>query len=155
MAVKNNKTQHKCKEFILNLRKIILIDDDDVTLYLNRLLIEDTELAQEVVCINDSWQALKYVLANYHKKEDPKEGDADLIFLDINMPGMTGFELLQDMEVLNINRSRIFIVMLSTSFNEKDKDKAASFGDKLSGYIVKPLQKGAVEEVLRKIQIDS
>lgn len=139
----------------MNLRKIILIDDDDVTLYLNRLLIEDTELAQEVVCINDSWQALKYVLANYHKKEDPKEGDADLIFLDINMPGMTGFELLQDMEVLNINRSRIFIVMLSTSFNEKDKDKAASFGDKLSGYIVKPLQKGAVEEVLRKIQIDS
>lgn len=145
---------HKSKEIILNLRKEIFIDDDDVTLYLNRLLIEEMEIAQEVVCINDPWQALKYILTNYHKKEGPNKEEADLIFLDINMLGMNGFELLQDMEVLKINRSSIFIVMLTTSLNQKDKDKAASFGDKLSGYLAKPLHKGTMEELLEKLQMN-
>lgn len=134
------------------LRKILLIDDDEVTCYLNKLLLEKMAVADEVVSINDPWQALKFILENYHKKQIPKEEGSDLIFLDINMPGMDGFAILEDMESLNTDRSKIFIVMLTSSISHEDRRKAASLGDQLQGYYVKPLHKEDVEEILQKLK---
>ena len=134
------------------LRKILLIDDDEVTCYLNKLLLEKMAIADEVVSITDPWQALKFILENYHKKQIPKEEGCDLVFLDINMPGMDGFAILEDMELLNIDRSKIFIVMLTSSISDEDRRKAASLGDQLQGYYVKPLRREDVEEILKKLK---
>jgi CheY-like chemotaxis protein len=134
------------------LRKILLIDDDDVTCYLNKLMLDGMAVAQQVVSLTDAWQAFKFILDNYHKKNIPAEDRADLIFLDINMPGMDGFAILEDMESLEIDRSRIFIVMLTSSISKEDRQKAASLDDKLQGYLVKPLRKEDVELLLLQLE---
>ncbi|WP_224997766.1 response regulator [Cesiribacter sp. SM1] len=132
----------------MKLRKILLIDDDDVTCYLNKLLLDRMSVAREVVSLTDAWQAFKFILDNYHKQSIPEEDGYDLIFLDINMPGMDGFAILEDMESLEIDRSRIFVVMLTSSISPADRAKAVSLGDKLQGYLIKPLRREDVEKIV-------
>ncbi|AHM59727.1 response regulator receiver protein [Flammeovirgaceae bacterium 311] len=134
------------------LRRILLIDDDDLTCFVNKLLLESMGVAHEVESITDPWLALKFILENYHRKPLTEKPGADLIFLDISMPGMDGFEILDDMDALGIDRSRVFVVMLTTSINQHDRQKAAGYGDKLQGYLTKPLRKEDVEEVLLKLK---
>lgn len=128
-------------------RKILLIDDDEITCYLEKSLLEDLEVAEEVVCINGGYEALDYLQECKERQVYP-----DLIFLDINMPGMDGFEFLKRLEALeSYEVQKLHIVMLTSSVNIRDVQRAASFGDLLKGYITKPLQVGAVKKVLDSI----
>lgn len=129
------------------IRKIMIIDDDAVTAYLHKRLLENLQVALEVDFITNPYHGLTYIHQHYAlPRQEP--ADPELIFLDINMPGMDGFELLDALESLGVDSSQVYIVMLTTSPHRKDKEKAAEFGDKLKGYMIKPLQKETVEELL-------
>jgi CheY-like chemotaxis protein len=74
----------------------------------------------------------------------------EIIFLDINMPVMSGWEFLNaferlDKDILNI----ITIIMLSTFDNQADLEKAKASGH-VTDFISKPLIKERLEEILRK-----
>ena len=129
------------------LNKILIIDDDIITAILHKRLLEGLEIAEEVKYITDPYHALEYVHQQYANATHSAPGP-DLIFLDINMPGMNGFEFLKELEPLDIDRSRVSIMMLTTSPYIKDRETAASFGDKLKGYLIKPLAKETVEKIL-------
>lgn len=133
------------------IKKILIIDDDALTAYLHKRLLESLQVAHEVEYITDPFQALQYIIQKYSNTID-EDADPELVFLDINMPGMDGFQFLEALEPLDINRSRVVIVMLTTSPYIKDRQKAAAFGDILRAYLVKPLHKESVEELLTSIQ---
>ena len=124
------------------LRKILLVDDDEITCYLEKSLLEDLEVSDSIECVHGGYEALDYLQGCREKQCYP-----NLIFLDINMPGMDGFELLERLEALGSSEIRkLNIVMLTSSVNIKDVQTAASFGDLLKGYITKPLEIGAVKK---------
>ncbi|MCW3085162.1 MAG: hypothetical protein JWP12_2528 [Bacteroidetes bacterium] len=121
----------------------MLVDDDEDDNFFHEMAIIDNDLANTVIVQNSAKKALSYL----KEKTDPL---SDLIFLDINMPGMTGWEFLEEYNHLNKElQGKAVIIMLSTSANSKDITKAKNW-DFVSDYITKPLTKEAMEIIIEK-----
>jgi len=74
----------------------------------------------------------------------------DLIFLDINMPGMNGWEFLHEYHELEKDiQSNVIVIMLTTSDNPDDEAKAKNW-DFISDYITKPLTKEIMTDIIDK-----
>ena len=121
----------------------MLVDDDDDDNFFHEMAIVDNDLANTVVIKNSGKKALEYLKTKTHPP-------SDLIFLDINMPGMTGWEFLDEYNHLNKElQGKAVIIMLSTSANIADIAKSKTW-DFVSDYITKPLTKEAMERVIKK-----
>src|ERR1041385_2757434 len=99
------------------IHSILLVDDDDATNYLNRLTLKKLDCADEVHISESGSEALQYLQKNVN-------GDyphPDLIFLDINMPAMDGWEFLEEYKKLPPEmKGKIVEIMLTTSLNPDD-----------------------------------
>ena len=122
---------------------IMLIDDDEDDNFFHEKAIIDNHLAETVIVENMARKALEYLMM----KSQPVP---DLIFLDINMPVMTGWEFLDEYNQLQKEmQNRPVIIMLSTSINNKDMEKAKTW-DFVSDYVTKPLTKEMMEDIIDK-----
>lgn len=124
------------------LNTILLIDDSEPTNFLHKIVVDDANCADECVSFLSAIEALEYL-------KTAKEGkfpQPDLIFLDINMPLMNGWEFIEEYNKLEDNqKGGVVVVMLTTSLNLDDKDKADTI-NKIAGFMNKPL----TEEMLLK-----
>lgn len=124
--------------------KILLIDDDSVSNFLNEMALQDMNLSDEVHVSENGEEALDFInnqCINGNVSDCP-----DLIFLDINMPVMDGFQFLEALEkVPNLNEKPMKIVMLTSSSASKDVERAKRFN--IDGYIVKPLSEEKLNAV--------
>ena len=126
--------------------KILLVDDDEITCFINRNMLEDMEIAQQIESVHDGMQALQYVKGRYIGTANPNY-DTDLLFLDLNMPVMNGFEFLEELnKCYDIDRSRLKIIILTSSANKKDAEQVTLYNELVSGYITKPLQVEKLKE---------
>lgn len=123
------------------LNTIMLIDDDEPTNFLSKMLIEEAGCAEHIQVAESGKMALDY-LSN--DKNSP-----DLIFLDINMPAMNGWEFLEKYRKLKKEKKGVIIIMLTTSLNPDDKIKAGKTPE-ISGFENKPLNPELIDRVLKK-----
>ncbi len=122
---------------------VLLIDDDEPTNYFSRMILERCECTEKVTLTQGGEAALRYL-------EAPTPPCPELIFLDINMPAMNGWEFLDKYRELDdVQKGKIVIVMLTTSLNPDDKDKAAGIPE-ISGFASKPLTPKKLTEILLK-----
>jgi CheY-like chemotaxis protein len=133
------------------LKCILLIDDDEPTNYISKMLIEEAGCAEHVEVAQSGQKALDYLTSSENAHCDDSEFPCpDLIFLDINMPAMNGWEFLEKYEGLPVAcRGNVIMVMLTTSLNPEDKQKASEIPD-ISGFESKPLTSEKLERILRK-----
>ena len=121
----------------------MLVDDNSDDNFFHEREIKKTRLVPVIVTKESGTEALKYL-----KSEE--EPHSDLIFLDINMPGMNGWEFLKEYNQLNkALQSRAIIIMLTTSDNADDVAKANTYSF-VSDYITKPLTKEIMEDIIKK-----
>jgi CheY-like chemotaxis protein len=121
----------------------MLIDDDEDDNFIHERIITQCGLTEKVVIKQTGKAALEYLRL---KKES--EAAPDLIFLDINMPAMNGWEFLEEYNKLDEEqKGKAIIVMLSTSTNPKDLKKAADMNF-VSGYRTKPLTVEMLQEIV-------
>lgn len=125
-------------------QKILLIDDDSVSNFLNEMALQDMNLSDEVHVSENGEEALDFIYN--HCKNGNVSACPDLIFLDINMPVMDGFQFLEALEkVPNLDKKPMKIVMLTSSNAHKDIERAKRFN--VDGYIVKPISEEKLNAV--------
>jgi CheY-like chemotaxis protein len=130
-------------------RKVLLVDDDPVTNFLNRAILEDLGVAGQVVEKNNGLTALEYVRRNCINDNASKEGCPDLILLDINMPVMSGPEFLAELtRIEQADKIMAKVVVLSSSGLSVDQTVIGNY--KVVDFIQKPLTEEKVEFILRK-----
>lgn len=128
---------------------ILVIDDDEPTNFFTRMILEESGCANHIQVMQSGQEALDYLA-----KSEQAESDAslypspDLIFLDINMPAMDGWEFLAEYRKLSV-KSKIIVVMLTTSLFPEDKLKAEEMPE-ISGFENKPLTDEKLLQVLEK-----
>lgn len=133
---------------IKKLNSILLIDDDDVTNFYNTHIITSMGISEHVHAELNGEEALRYLVEKSAFNADYVR--PDLIFLDVNMPIMNGFEFLEEYEKLDKeDQGQFLIVMLTSSLLDVDKSRASSFGS-LSDYYAKPLKQAALAEIVNK-----
>ncbi|MEZ4773703.1 MAG: response regulator [Bacteroidia bacterium] len=129
---------------------ILLIDDNPDDNFYHKRVIKKTNCCNNIVAIESALEALDFIKA---KPEHP-ETHPDLIFLDINMPGMNGWEFLEEYNKLEINlQSRVVVVMLTTSQNPDDRNKAKALNI-ISEFETKPLENESLERILKQLFAD-
>lgn len=130
------------------LRSILLIDDDEPTNYLTQAIIEDAACTKTVKAVQSGQEALEYLLNA--SGDDDGHAVPDLIFLDVNMPAMNGWEFLEKYRLLNSEkRGKVMIVMLTTSLFPEDRQKAMEIPE-VSGFENKPLTTQKLNRILDK-----
>ncbi|GAB3786703.1 response regulator [Spirosoma horti] len=99
---------------------ILLIDDDPDDNFFHQLAIEESNLCDQVRVVTSGTQALTYLQETSH----PDYIKPDILFVDVNMPGMNGFEFLADYSQLDAPlKGRVVVVMLTTSISSLDKQR--------------------------------
>ncbi len=121
----------------------MLIDDDVNTNIYNEIILNQANAAEEIVIFQNGKKAIEYLEIVDHK--------VDLIFLDINMPIMNGWQFLERYNALaEGNKAIKIVVMLTTSINEEDKAKALAFNI-VESFISKPLKPEVVVQLIAEL----
>lgn len=125
-------------------RRIMLIDDYESDLLFTRLMLERCDQHFEVLEYDSAQEALQYLQSH------PVHG-ISVILLDINMPGMNGFEFLEAYEHLaDGKQAEAVVIMLTSSPDPRDRARAETFGT-VRGYITKPIDKATASGLMNFI----
>ncbi len=125
---------------------ILLIDDDKPTNFLNRKILSRFDCFKKIQVVQSGKLALEYL----KNVETNNVNKPNIIFLDINMPAMNGWEFLKEYVKLKpsiTNGIKIFLV--TTSSSPKDIEGAKS-NNLVNGLIRKPLSISKIDGILKR-----
>jgi CheY-like chemotaxis protein len=134
---------------IEGLEFILLVDDDEATNFLNQRVIRKADINAEVQVALNGKEALEFLTNTGKFAKEKVLPQAGLIFLDINMPGMNGWEFLEAYKNLPEEQTRrIKVLMLTTSINPDEEKKAVDISE-VKGFIHKPLTAEKLERAIK------
>ena len=121
----------------------MLIDDNEIDNLINQKMIEAASIAGNIYTHTGAKSAIEF-LRNMEKLEVADKVLPDVIFLDIDMPLMDGFQFLDEFEKLtNVAKKKCKIVMLTSSINPQDSNRAKKY-ENVRLYLNKPLSHDSI-----------
>jgi len=127
---------------------VMLIDDNEIDNLINQKMIEASDICDNIFVHSGAKGAIEF-LKNIEKlAKGPLELYLpEVIFLDIDMPLMDGFQFLDEFDKLSDTvKNNCKIIMLTSSLNPQDMSKA-----KKNKYVLKYLNKPLTQDNLKKI----
>lgn len=127
-------------------KRIILIDDQETTNFYNEYLLSEAKIAENISVCNTTQEAIE-LLENLDKTNSELKNV--LVFLDINLPGYTGFEFIEMNQSLfqktNEKGLRLFILSSSSSTFDIKKARSCPIVDDM---LEKPLTPESIQDIL-------
>ncbi|MBX5438846.1 MAG: response regulator [Thermoflavifilum sp.] len=125
------------------LKRIWLIDDDPIHQQIAVLMLQKSEVVQEVTTFQEAQAALDHIKAH----ADEPEALPEVILLDLNMPVMDGWAFLDAFEQMrNGLLSTVHVFIYTSSINYHDRLRAHQYPS-VTGYLVKPLSKEDIQRI--------
>lgn len=132
-----------------SLKTILLIDDDAPTNFLNKYIINTGNYTEECFSVNNTEAAISFI-----KKYSNQKGFLpELIFLDLNMPGLDGWDFLKIYQSLKLE-AKTNIYILSTSTREMDRLRLEKYSF-VKGYHTKPLSNEKLDGIFKEIHCNT
>ncbi|WP_422358798.1 response regulator [Reichenbachiella sp.] len=117
---------------------VLLIDDDVPTNFIHEVILKKTNKFKQIHSVLSASEAL-----NYLQIKRP-----NLIFLDINMPALSGWDFIDQFRSLPLEqKEEIVIVMVSTSMDPKDRQRAEVCNE-IQEFVSKPISVEKIEDIL-------
>ncbi len=125
-----------------------IIDDDKIYVNLVRKIIEIKKLSENLLIFKNGKEALDYfklIMGNMTEDKLP-----DIIFLDLNMPVMDGWEFLSEfIKIKNNFEKKITLYVVSSSIDPRDLERAKSF-NMVTDYLIKPIELKKFEKIFEQ-----
>lgn len=119
-------------------RSVMLIDDNEIDNLINQKMVEAASITQHIYIHTGARSAIEF-LRNIEKLEIADQVLPDIIFLDIDMPLMDGFQFLDEFEkLMTTTKQKCKIVMLTSSINPQDVNRSKKYNS-VKLYLNKPL----------------
>ena len=126
-----------------NLNHIVLVDDNETTSFLNNRLLGRLAVADKISTFSRADEAFEMLWGN-------TAGPApDLVFVDLKMPGISGFEFLELYNALpQLVQDKTVMAVLTTSMHGADTARVAKYPN--VEYLTKPLTEEKMRKLLEK-----
>ena len=124
---------------------VSVIDDDAFFQFSTKKTLELSNKVEHILQFHDGEEAIQYFLEN---KGEP-EKIPDLVFLDLNMPYMDGWQFLDKFIVNEFKKDLITIYICTSSTSTFDLERVSNY-PVLKGYLIKPITKEEFFEKLEK-----
>ncbi|MFI8378293.1 response regulator [Leeuwenhoekiella sp. NPDC079379] len=127
---------------------ICIVDDDDIYQFTMIKTLESLKLSKKIISFSDGEEALDFMISNLNKQKELP----DVIFLDVNMPIMDGFQFMEEYIKIKPEVSKkIIIYMVSSSVDPVDIKRAKSLCE-ISDYIIKPIRPGELTSIIKDLE---
>lgn len=123
---------------------ILLIEDNEGDILLTTEAFEESKIVNKITTIKDGKEAI-----NFFETLNNKEDAPHLVLLDINLPKVSGHEVLMYIKTSDKYKS-IPVIMLTTSSSEKDI--LLSYKNHVNCYITKPIDVADFMKAIMKIE---
>ena len=121
-----------------------IIDDDDIFIYGTRRIMQEVRFCDDIIVYKNGKEAIDG-MQNYIKEGKKLP---EIIFLDINMPIMNGWDFLEEFtSIPNLNEGDILLYVVSSSVDPSDLERAKKFS-LVHNYILKPILPKQLNEIL-------
>jgi len=111
--------------------KILIIDDDSIVVFVQQRILQKCGVSYEPLAFKNAQEGLKYL------RDTTIQEREYLIFLDINMPEISGWEFLEILQNLE-DTEDIKVIMVTSSIDSYDKKKSVDYKNVYS-FIEKPI----------------
>lgn len=127
---------------------VCLIDDDKIYQFTARKILESTGLARNILSFYNGSEAICFFREKLIKEQDQLP---DVIFLDINMPVMNGWQFLEEYHKINGTfKKSITIYVVSSSVDDCDIQRSKEFTG-VTDYIVKPINRIKYQQLIERL----
>ena len=123
-----------------HITKIILVEDDDSNSLLIKRMLERAEVTQEIILFDNGFEFLSYISENIHS------GEKYLVLLDLNLPVLNGFQILEKLRNI-ASMDKLPVYVMSTTVRRSDVEQAYSSG--CTNFLRKPI---TYDNLINKIQ---
>ena len=125
---------------------IFLVDDDHIYQFTAKKTLESMGLTDRVSIFPDGEKAIAFIKDHLSNPDELP----DIIFLDINMPVMDGWQFIDEFQKLQLPK-KVSVYMVSSSVDENDMRRSKEFGV-IDDYIIKPVGRTRFQELFSTLE---